>query len=97
MSEEKLQPTQLIDPKSGDTVRAEDMLQEISAVLRKYGYGLLFNPAKKCMVLAQIGGLFNAQARVIAEVYRILPEGVVWKQIDWTPAKKLPGKAENLH
>lgn len=82
----KLQPVQIIDPKTGDTARTEDMMGwELCAVLRKYGYGLIFNPQKRCMVLAQIHGAFGNQARVIAEVHRILPEGAVWKTIDWTP------------
>lgn len=88
MDEKKLQPAQIIDPKTGDTARAEDILGELCAVLRKYGYGLLFNPQRGVMALAKIEGSYGHTARVIAEIQRILPDGAVWRAINWTPTPK---------
>jgi hypothetical protein len=75
-------PDLLIDPRTGDKARAEDILGELCAVLRKYGYGLIFNPQRGTMTLAKVDGM---NARVIAEISRLLPQGAVWKEIDWTP------------
>lgn len=87
MSDNKIAPppTLLIDPKSGDTISAEDILGEIYTVLSKHGYGLIHNPVKGAMVLAKVS-VFGNDARVIAEVQSITPNGgVVWRPIDWTP------------
>lgn len=78
-------PDLIIDPRSGDKHRAEDIIGELCAVLRKHRYGLIFNPQRGVMVLAKIEGVFANNARVIAEIQRLLPEGAVWKEIDWTP------------
>ena len=85
MDESKLQPAQIIDPRTGDTARTEDILGEVQAVLKKYGYGMIFNRQRGAMCLAKIGGPGGTQARVIAEIRRITPEGSVFRVIDWTP------------
>lgn len=90
MSDEVKVPSLIVDPKTGDTARAEDILGEVQAVMKKYGYGLIFNPQKRVMVLAKVSA-FGHEARVIAEVHRILPTGSVFKQIDWTPK---PGQVQ---
>jgi hypothetical protein len=85
-----LKPDLIVNPKSGDIHRAEDIIGELSQVLRKYGYGLLFDKHKGVMVLAQITeGMpgFAPNARVIAMVDRILPGGAVYHEVDWTPGK----------
>jgi hypothetical protein len=76
------EPNVIVNPRTGDKARAEDILGELCAVLRKYGYGLLFNPQRGVMALAKLD---KGNARVIAEISRLLPEGAVWKEIDWTP------------
>jgi len=75
-------PTLLVNPRTGDKARAEDIIGEMCAVLRKYGYGLIFNQQRGVMALAKLSGV---EARVIAEIERLLPEGAVWREIGWTP------------
>lgn len=84
-----MEPNQIIDPKSGDVFRAKDILDELCAVMRKYGYALIFNPQRGTMVLGQhmTGPGVGPQIRVIAEVQKILPEAAVWREMDWTPRK----------
>jgi hypothetical protein len=81
-------PDLIVNPKSGDIHRAEDIIGELSTVLRKYGYGLMFDKGKGVMVLAQLSMLMGTpQARVVAWVERIMPGGAVYHEVDWTPGK----------
>lgn len=74
----------IVDPKSGDIHRAEDVLVEVQAVLRKYGYGIAHRP--NAMILVKMNGaMAQATARVIAEVRQITPHIIDYRDIDWTP------------
>ena len=83
-------PALFIQPADGDQFRAEDMLQEICGVLRKHSYGLIFNPKRNTMVLAKLS-VFGHEARVIAEVSRLLPEGAVFAVVDRSAFRKPDG------
>jgi hypothetical protein len=71
----------IINPKSGDVHRAEDILDEISAVLRKYGYILAHKP--DAIVLAKYEEP-PTPCRVIGKLRQITGNFYDWKEVDWT-------------
>lgn len=81
---------QVINPKSGDVHAAEDILNDLCAVCKKYGYALLFNKQRGVMTLAKVDAMGHAFP--IAHVYRIMPTGFVHEVIDWTSSKTQPPK-----
>ena len=78
----KLKPTMIVRPESGDVDTAEEILDEIFAVLKKHNCALVHQSA--CMVLGKSIG-FGEQLKVIAHVRQITPDFIEWKKIDWTP------------
>lgn len=73
----------VVDPKSGDIHRAQDILDEVQAVLKKYGYALAHRP--HAIILAKLdGGVARAHARVIADVRQITPYMIEYREVDWS-------------
>ena len=83
MPEDGYIPQIIIDPKTGDVHRAEDIIGELQAVLRKYGYVIAHTPAT--IVLGKITDAFDMQGRAVAHIWSIAPSEANWKQVDWTP------------
>lgn len=86
----------IVDPRTGDTARAQDILDELQAVLKKYGYALaIANPpgpgyGPKVIALAKVDGpAVNVQARVVAIVKQITPYMIEYDVVDWS--KQLTG------
>jgi hypothetical protein len=74
----------VINPKTGDRYRAEDILDAVATVLREHGYALVHKP--NAILLAKVDGPPAAcKARVVAEVRQITPFMIEYKEIDWTP------------
>jgi hypothetical protein len=71
----------IVNPKSGDQWRAQDILDEIQGVLRKYGYILAHKP--NCIVLAKYEEP-PKPCRAIAKVRQITPNFYDWEEIDWS-------------
>lgn len=78
-----MQPPTIINPRTGDKHAAEDILNDLCQVCKKYGYGLLFDPTRGKMALAKLDEM--GHAKVIAHVERIVPNGAVYQDFDWTP------------
>lgn len=72
----------IINPRTGDKHAAEDILNDLCQVLRKYGYGLLFDKSRGVMTLSKLDDL--GHARPIAWIERLVPNGAIWREIDWT-------------
>jgi hypothetical protein len=83
MSEQKLPPSMIAHPESGDTVRAEEILLELQEVLKKRGYILSHQP--NGIVLGKVPPGIGDQVRVIAVVRMMTPDLIEWAKIDWTP------------
>ncbi len=86
-------PDLILPPKPGDPDRAEDLLDEIQAVLKKRSACLIHKP--DCMVLAVAdanGGVWRAIAQVqiiSGGVGVLVPGKVTWRPIECTePAKQ---------
>lgn len=75
-------PKLIVDPQTGDTERAEDVLDEICGVLKRRGYVL--EHTDRCMILAKVEAGIGHRARVIAEVKRITPDRYDWRKLDWS-------------
>ncbi len=74
-------------PQSGDPDRAEDLLDELQAVLQKRGACLIHKP--DCMVLA-VAQPHTGKWRAIAQVSLIAAQvgmargRIMWRPVDWT-------------
>lgn len=78
-----LMPQLIVDPKSGDVHRAEDIIAELQAVLRKYEYVLVHGP--RAIMLGKPIDPFGSNVRTLAEIDFLTGEESSWRQIDWTP------------
>jgi len=76
----------------GDTARAEDILSELHAVLKKHG--CVLQHQEHAMVLAKVSDGLGAVARAIAVVQLIAPDHFVWAEIRWTADGAM--KADNF-
>jgi len=82
------QPIPIFQPKPDDPDRAEDLLDEIQAVLRKRGATLLVArdthnmPMALCLDMAHGAGL-----RCIALAEIISPTEIRWKPVPWNIAR----------
>lgn len=88
MSDTKL-PSIVVNPITGDNERAEVVIGELHAVLVKHGYGLLHDRPNNVMVLGKMS-TFGNECRVLAKIYRIVPDGAVWQRMDWLNNPKIP-------
>jgi hypothetical protein len=87
-------PSLIVDPRSGDAHRADDILGELCSVMRKYGYGMAFDPINKVMVLGKLDpNPLVTTMRAIAIIERVMPTGAAFRLCDWTPAS-LKGPAQ---
>jgi hypothetical protein len=71
----------ITEPKPGDPDRAEDLLDEIQAVLRKRNAALAVQGGR-CYVA--VPGERAKELRAIAEVSYISPAEIRWRPFDWT-------------
>lgn len=76
----------MIKPKLGDPARAQDLLDELRAVLRKCNAALVVQDGR--LFLAVPGGAAK-QLRAIAEVQYISPARIDWRPFDWTTKAKI--------
>jgi hypothetical protein len=79
MSDE-LNESLIQQPKPGDPDRAEDVLDEIQAVMQK----------RNCAIVVQKGGAYlcvatDGQLRAIAQFKLITPQGMEWRPYIWKP------------
>lgn len=73
----------IIDPHTGDRESAEDVLDEIHAVMKKRGYCLIGRDG--FFVLAKVDQAgFGNKARAIAEVKQITPDMIEWRKVNWS-------------
>lgn len=72
-------------PKPDDPDRAEDLLDEIQAVLRKRGAALLV--ARESIVLC-LPTPHNAAWRAIAQAEAITPTEIRWRPVPWNIARE---------
>ena len=70
----------IIDPRSGDRHRVEDMCEELMALLRKHDYALVHKP--HAILLAKVE-MEKMQLRVLAELREIDGTHYDYKLIDW--------------
>lgn len=80
----------IINPRTGDKHAAEDILNDLCQVCKKYGYALLFNRQRGVMTLAKIDAMGHAFP--IAHVERIMPTHATYEIIDWTGSQRQPPK-----
>jgi hypothetical protein len=76
----------LIEPKPGDPDRAEDLLDEIQAVLRKRNAALVIQNGR---LFVAVPGERSKELRAIAEVRYISPAQIDWRPFDWTAKAKI--------
>lgn len=72
----------IVNPKSGDTKSAEEILHDLAAVLRQHG--CILAHARNFFVLAKVEDDALKQARVIAAVTLLTGTVMEWKEIDWS-------------
>lgn len=73
----------VIDPTTGETEHADEVIRELQEVLTKHNYVLISKP--HAMVLAKIVNLGAMQCKAIAEIQHITPRKITARTFDWTP------------
>ncbi len=82
MNNNKFLPSLLGMPKVGDSEHAEDILQELHAVLKKHGCILAHE--SNGMILGKVPPGLGTTVRVMAVVKLIAPDHFIWAKIDWS-------------
>ena len=78
-------PSLVVNPLTGDTDRAEDILDEIQDVMKKHGCVLMISTdigRPQEMLLAKVTDPAMMQARVIAGIKDISPFRRTWRKIE---------------
>ncbi len=75
-------PTLVPGGKLGDSEHAEDILQELHAVLKKHGCILIHEP--NGMILGKVPPGLGTTVRALAVVKLIAPDHFIWAKIDWS-------------
>jgi hypothetical protein len=73
----------LLLPKPGDPDRAEDVLDEIQAVLRKRNAALVLQDGRLFLGVPS-DSAHKKELRAIAEVKQITPLEITWRPFDWS-------------
>lgn len=76
----------LLAPRPGDPDRAEDILDEIRAILAKRGAALIVQDGRVFLGVQKIGSA--GELRAIAEIQQITPFKITWRPFDWTKGVK---------
>lgn len=90
----------IVDPRTGDTEQAEDVINELREVLKKHQCILMLSSAigqPNEIVLAKVTEISGTvlpgmqpdiskmKGRAIAGIRNITPISTEWRRIDWTP------------
>jgi len=84
------QPIPIFQSKPDDPDRAEDLLDEIQAVLRKRGAALLWHETG--MTLCLPTGLAATDWRAIAQARAITPKEMQWRPIAQSVVRQSPAR-----
>ena len=72
----------ILEPKPGDPDRAEDLLNELQAVLRKRNAALVIQNGELYVAVPKRDSNVK-ELRAIAQVQEITPWRILWRPIDW--------------
>jgi len=72
----------IIDPTTGDTDRAEDIIMELVELCKKHN--CVLKSEQGWIVLAKVEDPFRMKAKAIARIKHITPRSAAWDKVIWS-------------